>query len=201
MERSLKRLKTDCVDLIQLHSCDLDDLKKGEVIEALQTMRKKGQTRYLGYSGDGEAALYAIQSGVFDSLQTSANLADQEAITLTLPEAEKAEMGVIIKRPIANAAWRYPTVPDNAYHQPYWERLQTLDYPFLKDNSKQSASIALRFTLGLPGVSTMIVGTTRPGRWSENAALLAEGPLPHELCEEIRERWAKVAEPSWIGLT
>ena len=44
---------------------------------------------------------------MFDSLQTSVSIADQEAIKLTLPLAEAKGIAVIAKRPIANAAWRY----------------------------------------------------------------------------------------------
>lgn len=201
MERSLKRLRTDRVDLIQLHSCDESDLRKGDVIAALRTMRDKGQTRYIGYSGDGPAALYAIECGAFDSLQTSVNIADQEAIDLTLTKAQDGGMGVIVKRPIANAAWRYDSSPSNAYHRPYWERLRKLDYDFLRDGATDAASIALRFTLSLPAVDTMIVGTSNPKRWRENAALVARGPLPTEQFEAIRARWKAVAEPSWVGQT
>jgi aryl-alcohol dehydrogenase-like predicted oxidoreductase len=200
IERSLKRLKTDRVDLVQLHSCSLDDLKKGDVISALQTARDKGHTRYIGYSGDGEAAKYAIESGAFDSLQTSVSIADQEAIDLTLPLAATKGIGVIIKRPIANAAWRYGDKCTNDYHRPYWERLRKLKYDFLSD-PKQAASTALRFTLAQPAVGTMIVGTTRPGRWRENAALLEAGPLPKDQVDAIRRRWSEVAEPSWTGQT
>ena len=197
IERSLKRLKTDRVDLVQLHSCSEDELRKGDVIAALHTAREKGLTRYIGYSGDGHAALFAVESGAFDSLQTSVSIADQESIELTLPLASAKGMGVIAKRPIANAAWRYESAPENAYHRPYWDRLQALDFDFLR--AADPGSIALRFTLAAPGVDTMIVGTTKPDRWRGNASILDAGPLPAAEFDAIRARWKAVADDSWTG--
>jgi aryl-alcohol dehydrogenase-like predicted oxidoreductase len=132
-------------------------------------------------------------------LQTSVSIADQEAIGLTLPLARQKQMGVIAKRPLANVAWRYTQKPANSYHLPYWERLQQLAYDFTQGDPKQAVGIALRFTLSVPGVHTAIVGTTKPGRWRENAELLAAGPLPAETFERIRARWRAVADKSWVG--
>src|SRR5207249_7470433 len=105
-----------------------------------------------GYSGDGEAARFAIECGRFDTLQTSISVADQEALELTLPLARTREMGVIAKRPLANVAWRYARKPAESYYQPYWSRLRRLDYPFLRDAADTAVATALRFTLGVPGV-------------------------------------------------
>jgi aryl-alcohol dehydrogenase-like predicted oxidoreductase len=197
--RSLQRLRTDHVDLLQLHTCSEDELRRGDVIGVLERARERGQARFLGYSGDGAAARYAVECGSFDALQTSVNVADQEAIELTLPLALARGMGVIAKRPIANAAWRAGRRPDNAYHQSYWDRLQRLDYDFLRRPPAESIGVALRFTAAIPGVHTLIVGTTRPGRWRENAAWLDEGVLPRAEYERIRARWRAVADASWVG--
>jgi aryl-alcohol dehydrogenase-like predicted oxidoreductase len=199
IERSLKRLRTDRLDLIQLHSCELADLRRGDAIEALERARERGFTRYIGYSGDGAAARYAVECGRFDTLQTSVSIADQEALELTLPPAASRRMGVIAKRPIANVAWRYARKPAEPYYQAYWSRLRALDYPFLRGDAEGAVATALRFTLTAPGVHTAIVGTKRPARWPENARLLEAGPLPAAEVAEIRARWKQVADASWTG--
>ncbi|MCG7381165.1 aldo/keto reductase [Paenibacillus sp. ACRRY] len=202
IDRSLRRLKTEYVDVIHLHSCSEEVLRQGAVIEVLQRAKEAGKTRFIGYSGDTTDALYAIGTGVFDSLETSLNIADQEAIDLTLPEARKRNMGVIAKRPIANAAWTFDTLSEDAYPFVYWRRLQELGYGFLTGNDVQSAvETALRFTLSTAGVDTAIVGTTKPNRWQQNADLVAKGALPHELYDEIRTRWKEIAGSDWTGRT
>ena len=202
IERSLRRLRTDYIDLLQLHSCGEEELRRGDVIEALKRACERGHTRYIGYSGDSGAALYAIQCGAFDTLQTSVSIADQEALELTLPPARERNIGVIAKRPIANAAWKSGNRrPADSYAHPYWERLRRLDYDFLQGRLNETIAVALRFTLTAPGVHTAIVGTTRPERIQQNAAILESGPLPKDLFETIRSRWREVADSTWVGET
>ncbi len=201
IEQSLRNLKTDYLDIAQLHSCDSEILRRGEAIEGLQRAQEKGYTRYIGYSGDREEAKYAIETDVFDSFQTSVNIADQTPIDTNIKLAAEKGLGVIAKRPIANAAWRDSVKPENSYLHEYWERLQKLKFDFLDKTLEESIAQALRFTMSIPGVDTMIVGTTKPNRWQSNAKLVAEGNLSSEEFEAIRRRWLEVADESWIGMT
>ncbi len=85
--------------------------------------------------------MYAVESGAFDTLQISVSIADQEAIDRVLPKAAARGMGVIVKRPIANAAWRHgKQPPSDWYTRPYWDRLQKLDYDFLKRGGDEAAA-------------------------------------------------------------
>jgi aryl-alcohol dehydrogenase-like predicted oxidoreductase len=199
IDRSLKLLNTDRLDLVQLHSCSEEQLRQGDVIDVLQRARDAGKTRFIGYSGDRNHARYAVECGAFDTLQISVNIADQEPIDEIIPAAKAQGMGVIAKRPVANVAWTKSDLPDNDYSRPYWDRLSVLGYPFL--SLPDAASFALRFTLSIPGVDTAIVGTTRPERWQENARYLERGPLPDDEFQAIRDRWLAAAQPDWVGQT
>lgn len=200
IECSLRRLRTDRIDLIQLHGCSEAVLKKGEAISALEKARERGWVRYLGYSGDRHPARFAIECDAFDALQTSINIADQEAISQIVPLARTRNIGLIAKRPLANFAWKTGHKPINSYHHEYYERLRKLNFNFLRHGSADEAvAIALRFVLSVPGVHTAIVGTTKPERFRENARLLASRPLPESEYNAIRERWDVIAPKTWIG--
>jgi aryl-alcohol dehydrogenase-like predicted oxidoreductase len=205
IERSLQRLRTDRLDLVHLHSCSQAVLERGEAIEALERAKSAGKVRYIGYSGDSAAAAYALSTKRFDTLMTSVNFADQEAIELLLPACREQGLGVVIKRALANAVWRYDDLPGNEYHQEYWRRMRALDFDFTRPERRGDAgptgpaSIALRFALSLPGVHTAVIGTTNPERFAENQALLGAGPLPEDQIAAIRQRWSEIAPPAWVG--
>ena len=201
IETSLRALKTDHLDIAQLHSCGGEILRRGEAIEGLLRAQEKGYTRFIGYSGDNEDAKTAIELDIFDSLQTSVSVADQSPIDENIPAAVKKGLGIIAKRPIANAVWRHASKPEESYHHEYWERIQKLKFDFLSKSLEEATATALRFTLSIEGIDTMIVGTTKPNRWQENAEYVAEGNLSSEEFEAIRNRWHEVADENWVGQT
>ena len=85
IDQSLRRMQTDHLDLVHIHTCEVDVLRQGDVVRALQDAQRNGKTRYIGYSGDNDAALEAIGMGVFATLLTSFNVVDQSALDEVLP--------------------------------------------------------------------------------------------------------------------
>jgi aryl-alcohol dehydrogenase-like predicted oxidoreductase len=105
IEHSLRRMATDRVVLVQLHSREVEVLEWGEVIQSLVRANEVDKVRFIGCSGDNEAAQWAVESGQFDTLQTSVSLVDQWARRRTLQQAKAEAMGIIAKHPIANGVW------------------------------------------------------------------------------------------------
>jgi aryl-alcohol dehydrogenase-like predicted oxidoreductase len=198
IDRSLVRLKTDYVDIMQLHSCGVDILERGDVIEALLAAKQAGKTRYAGYSGDNEAAAWAVASGHFDTLQTSFNLVDQRAHTRLFPQAEEAGMGIIVKRPIANGAWGAASSP-SGYADQYFRRAQAMqEMGPLPDAPDDRILLALGFTLYHDAVDTAIVGTRNPQHMASNLRMLAEDlPISAQTVEELRRRFAEL-DSDWM---
>jgi aryl-alcohol dehydrogenase-like predicted oxidoreductase len=108
-------------------------------------------------------------------------------------------MGIIAKRPVANAIWLQSRVAASDYSREYWDRLNKLDYDFLARPAADAFSSALRFTLSVPGVHTAIVGTAKPERIAGNAELASSGPLPKAEFDAIRARWQATAKSHWFG--
>jgi aryl-alcohol dehydrogenase-like predicted oxidoreductase len=207
VERSLRSLKTDHLDVLLLHSCDLATLKKGEALGALVEARKAGKIKFAGYSGDNEAAAYAADLPDVAVIETSINITDQRNIDVVLPKTQKNNIGVIAKRPIANAAWKpignQPGMYQN-YAKEYTNRfekmgLKATDLGFTDNDWPE---IALRFTLSQPGLHTAIIGTTNPANAQSNVEAASKGPLKPETIQKIREAFRE-ADPSgsWTGQT
>lgn len=198
IDRSLGRMKTDYVDLVQLHSCTVEVLERGDVIRALQDARTAGKTRYIGYSGDNENAKWAVTSGLFDTLQTSFNLVDQSARTDLFADVEERDMGLIIKRPIGNAVWGateritlYEHNPE--YTSEYYKRAEQMqsDGP-LTDEPEDRIKLALGFTYAHEEVDVTIVGTQRPHHMESNLAMVNDSvDISESTVSELHHRWAK----------
>jgi len=210
VDRALKNLRTDRLDVMLLHSCDLETLQRGDGIEALVRAREAGKIRHVGYSGDNEAAAWAVQQPDIEVLQTSVNIADQANIDDVLPKAVTNDVGVMAKRPIANAAWKDLADQPGSYAEyakSYTERLRAMaispaDLGFDGDPAEAWPELALRFTLSHPSVHVAIIGTTNPDNARSNIAAAARGALEQDAVDRIRDAFATARSGAdWPGLT
>ena len=210
VDRSLKRLQTDHLDVMLLHSCGLEKLKAGDGIGALVKARDAGKIRFVGYSGDNEAAAYAAAHPEIAVIETSINIADQHNIDVVLPVCRQHNVGVIAKRPIANAAWKDASEQRGiygGYADEYNKRLKQMnlnpaELGFAGEPSQAWPEIALRFTLSQPGVHTAIIGTTNPENAKTNIRYAEKGPLPPDVVGKIRSAFAaQDPQGKWTGQT
>lgn len=210
VDRALRRLKTDHLDAMLLHSCDLEILQRGEALDALARARDAGKIRFYGYSGDNEAAVYAAGLDEVAVIETSVNICDQANIEKVLPLTRKNNIGVLAKRPVANAAWRAASEQGGMYvdyTRGYSDRIRKMaikptDLGFPDDEYATWAEMALRFTLSQPGVSTAIVGTTKAANAERNLAVAEKGPLPDDAVAKIRDAFRRAEGASgeaWLG--
>ena len=205
INQSLTRLKTDYVDLLQIHSCSLDVLRKGDIIEGLIKIKESGKARFIGYAGDNEAASYALSLGVFDTLQTSYNLVDQKARLNLFPLIKKNNTGLIIKRPIANAAWRstkkifvgFSDYFDDSYKERANEMIKLGP---LDNEPANSIEFALGYVLSEKIVNTAIVGTKDDKHLLTNINLGKKGiNIDSNLINEIKNRFEKLGD-NWVQM-
>lgn len=195
IERSLELTRSERIDIFYLHSCPLEVLRRGELQDTLDQAVAAGKIGVAGYSGDNEALAFAVQSGRFGAIETSVNIVDQWNLRNVL--GQRPELGVIAKRPIANAPWRFAERPVGNYAELYWERLQVLE---LDPGDLDWAELALRFTAYAPGVHTAIAGTAKLDHLRRNIAAASQGPLPIAVLEDIDRAW-RAAGSAWPAST
>lgn len=196
VELALKTLRTDYVDIVHLHSCPLETLQRGEVLAALEAARQAGQVRVVAYSGENEALAWAVESGRVGSVEHSLNICDQRVITGALARAQERGLGVIAKRAIANAPWRFAECPKGQYVEEYWWRWKTMQ---IDPRGLDWAELAVRFAAYQPGVSACIIGTTRLDNLRANVQAAQRGPLADDHIAAIRAAFQQNDPGWWIG--
>jgi aryl-alcohol dehydrogenase-like predicted oxidoreductase len=170
VERALRILRTDVIDVAHLHSCPRAVLEQGEVVEALRRAVEAGKVRAAGYSGEGDALAWAVRSGAFAVVQASVSLCDPGSSRGILREARERGLGVLAKRPLAGAPWRPGAAVDDATRC-YAHRWRALALPI---PSGQEMETALRFCLH--HADAALLGTRRLDALRD-AVEAALGPL------------------------
>jgi aryl-alcohol dehydrogenase-like predicted oxidoreductase len=187
VEQSLRRMKTDHLDLVQFHaSPGRDELEREGGLAELQKLQAEGKVRFLGMSGTLPNLREHIGMGVFDEFQIPYSALEREH-EAAIAEAATAGAGIVIRGGVARGA---PTDWDRARpNLPVRDRWEQANLDALLDGISRM-EFTLRFTLSLPELATTIVGTRNPAHLRDNLAAAVKGPLPATVMEEAKRRLA-----------
>jgi aryl-alcohol dehydrogenase-like predicted oxidoreductase len=180
VEQSLRRMKTDYLDLVQFHgSPSKAQLEEHGGLAALQDLQKQGKVRYIGISGTVPNLEQQIEMGVFDAFQIPYSALERVHEDL-ISKASTAGAGIIIRGGAAKGG------PGKEQGDSWaaWQRVGIDD--LLGDMSRQE--FILRFTCTNPDLDTTIVGTVNPDHLQDNLRSLLAGPLPADLYHEAKRR-------------
>jgi aryl-alcohol dehydrogenase-like predicted oxidoreductase len=212
-ERSLKRLKTEWIDLYQVHQWD-GETPVEETMEALDSLVRAGKVRYVGCSNFSGwhimKALAAAKEGgrePFVSQQIHYTLQAREAEYELVPISLDQGLGILVWSPIAGGLLsgkfrRGNKGPEGSRHFALKHREPPIyDVEKLFDivevlveigaaHKCSAARVAIAWLLGRPGVSTVIIGGRTPEQFSDN---LAAAEL--KLADEETKRLEEVSRP------
>jgi aryl-alcohol dehydrogenase-like predicted oxidoreductase len=193
VEQSLRRLRTDRLDLVQVHmSPPVATLEENHTIDALKDLQAAGKIRFIGMSGILPDLPGHIAMNVFDAFQIPYSAVQRDHENL-ITEAADQGAGTLIRGGVARGAaseeknWTVgPLTQDPGVGQRNWE---TSDIEGLISQAGIGRQeFILRFTLSHPALSTTIVGTASPAHLASNIAVAEKGPLPPDLYEEAKKR-------------
>jgi aryl-alcohol dehydrogenase-like predicted oxidoreductase len=217
LEGSLKRIGGDSLDLVQLHCVPFELLQQGEIFGWLDEFKSEGLIRHYGASVETvEEGLFCLQQPGLATLQIIFSLLRQDAAKELLPAAQAANVGIIVRLPLASgllsgrmkagqqfAAEDHRNYNRDGQHFNVGETFSGLPFEkgvALVDEMKSMlpggvpmGTAALRWILDHPAVSTIIAGTTRPAQVAENVIASEASPLGGKLHEELSDfYWEKV---------
>jgi len=191
VEQSLRRMKTDHLDLVQFHrSLTRREFEEHGALEAALALKKAGKVRLVGVSGTLPQLAEQVEMGVFDAFQIPYSALQREHQEI-ISRASAAGAGIIIRGGVARGAptdWQrsYYMLPGSSMRE-RWEKAR-LDE--LLDGMSRG-EFMLRFTLSNPDLDTTIVGTKDAGHLRDNIAAALKGPLPENVMNEANRRLAQ----------
>ena len=185
VEQSLKNLQLDCIDLIQLHSWRENWTNDTEWHETLLELKKQGKIKFIGVSVHDnmeDEALKLIETGRIDTIQVVYNVLAQTPAKNLLPKAQKYNIGIIARVPLAYGALTgkftsNTTFPENDFRQNKYygnnlkdvlEKVEAFKKVIGKDEKSDLIAHALYFALAHPAVSTTIAGIRNAKQAEEN---------------------------------
>lgn len=201
VDGSLKRLRTDYIDVYQLHNPSLDDLRSDDIHEAMDRLQEVGKIRFWGVSvTTPEEGIEIVRKGWGYTLQVLFNVLNQAPARELLPLAQEKGYGVIARVPLASGLLSGKFRPDSTFatddvRQNFLtpkrleEVLARVDEAksIVGGTAKSLAEGALRFVLANDAVSTVIPGSRNTRQVEMNVAA-AEGRLPEDVVEKLRSR-------------
>lgn len=166
IEWSLRKLRTEWIDLLQIHSGSAEVVERGETMNAMKKAQREGKVRFLGISVDREdAALAALSCGDYDCIQLTYNLLSRTQAKRVLPLALEKNVGIIVKEAFATGRLTHK----------YQEKGGDDSKELIEDAQEKSEKIgisltayALGFILNNASVSSIIVGTKNVQHLVEN---------------------------------
>jgi len=171
VERSLGRLRTDYIDLLQLHNPPINLISAMETYEVLEQLKREGLIRFYGVSvHPPEEGIAAVNATMPDTVQIVYNLARREAEDAFFPAARAAHVGVVVREPLANGFLAGKYAPDSTWDRgdirarmprPYVAQLTALGQrvkELAEKSALTAAQLALKFVLDQTDIACAIVG-------------------------------------------
>ncbi len=200
VQQSLRRMKTDHIDLVQFHiSPSRAQLEADDSVAELVELQREGKIRFIGMSGTLPNLTDHIAMGVFDAFQIPYSALEREHET-PIHDAAEAGAGTIIRGGVARgvpvAATEVLERLPEQFRQTYAQRRDLWDEAGLDEvlDGMSRMEFMLRFTLSHPDMTTTIVGTANPQHLADNVAAAKKGPLPADQYEDAKRRLDRAAK-------
>jgi len=207
LHKSLKRLKTDYVDLYQLHNPDLQTIQGGKIYNILDHFKKEGKARFVGISiHEVDEAREVILSGGTDAVQLVYNMIEQEMQSEMLSLAKEKGIAVIAREPLACGFLTGKYTKDSVFgdkdHRKRWTKEELEEdltdvgkVKFMATRYKISlAQVALKFVLSREEISVVIPGAKTPQQVEENVISVEDGYLNKNDLSELHHIFEKELE-------